>query len=84
MLNKKILIGKIQKLEIRINVRNNPIYLNCLQYDNNGKTIPNGNEDENDIRYILETTENIPSIIKNYSPEKNGRKTKSLATIKQL
>lgn len=66
------------KLEIRINVRNNPIYLNCLQYDNNGKTIPNGNEDENDIRYILETIENIPSIIKNYSPEKKWEKNQKV------
>ena len=49
-----------------------------MKYDNNGKTIPNGNEDENDLRYILETTENIPSIIKNYSPEKKWEKNQKV------
>ena len=61
-------------LELRINFRNNPVYLKGLEYDDKGNSLPTEPEGENNLRFILKTTPNVFSVIKNYLPEKEWEK----------
>ena len=56
-------------LQVRVNIRSNPIYVDFLKYDQNGKSIPNKPESSENLRFILETTPNIFTIINNFEPK---------------
>ena len=57
------------KIYIRFNFRNNFLHLNALKYDEKGNLKEAQEANENNIKYILENTPNIYSLIQNFIPE---------------
>ena len=57
------------KIYIRFNFRNNFLHLNALKYDEKGNLKEAQEANENNIKYILENTPNIFSLVQNFIPE---------------